>query len=129
MPTSDQEKREQLIRSIFENVGLVKRNIYNHLEVNRHILPLPMSQLELLVTIRHNQPISFKELARQLCLTPGAISQVVEAVEQEGYVTRENDLKDRRIQSLRISKKGTKLLLDVSKRRQAIMREVLEDLT
>lgn len=129
MHRPEQEKREQLIRNLFENIGLIKRSMYSQLEASHGSLPIPMSQLELLVTIQHRQPVSFKDLARHLYLTPGAISQVAEALEQEGYVTRENDPKDRRVQCLRISKKGAKLLADTTKRRQAILKDALEDLT
>jgi DNA-binding MarR family transcriptional regulator len=129
MRNSESDKRNKLVRDLFENIGIMKRGMYSHLQAANSMLPISRSQLEVLVAIHHNQLVNFKELARQLYLTPGAVSQLAEVLEQEGYISRQIDAKDRRIQCLQISKKGAKLLQDVDKRRRKIIQAVLEDLT
>lgn len=121
--------RQEIINRIFEHSEAMKRGMYTHMQAYFHHLPVTRSQLEVLSAIKYLQPVSFKEIARQLYLTPGAVSQSVEALNLEGYVLREADLSDRRIQHLKLSSKGEKLLHDIENRRRALMEEALKDLT
>jgi DNA-binding MarR family transcriptional regulator len=121
--------RDELIRTLFDGMDATKRGMYAQLQAVNRTLPIPRSQLELLIAIRHTQPISFKELAKQLYLTPGAISQLAEGLEQQAFIIRRADPNDRRIQCLEVSKKGDKLLQTVSKRRRSIMEAVVQELT
>jgi len=65
-------------------------------------LPLSAPQANLLFTIAHNnEGISVKELAETSGVTPGAITQFVDALVARGLVMREGDLVDRRIVRLK----------------------------
>ncbi len=119
--------RETIIRSLFDNMHAIKRSVGAHL-FNQDC-PLRPAQVELLFTIRHLEPISFKRLAQELYMTPGAVSQMGEALEEHGYIDRETDPQDRRVQWLRLSRKGGKLLRDVEKRREHLMNRVMEGLS
>jgi MarR family transcriptional regulator, multiple antibiotic resistance protein MarR len=122
-------RRDELIRAIFENMEVTKRGMHAQLHAINKLLPIPRAQLELLVSIEHMQPVSFKDLAKQLYLTPGAVSQLAEGLEQQGYIARKADPNDRRVQCLETTKRGDKLLQDVSKKRRAIFEAVLKELT
>lgn len=120
--------REQIIASLLENMGILKRGLYGRLQLSDKFA-LSHSQLELLFTIRHLGPISSRKLAVQLGLTPGFISQMVDLLLQQNLIERAVDPKDRRIGRLRLSKDGRKVLQNIEKCRYQQMRELMEQLT
>lgn len=107
----------------------MKRGMYTHMLAYFHGLPISRAQVEVLSAINYLQPVSSKDVAHQLYLTPGAVSQSVENLEQVGYLLREADTNDRRIQYLRLSKKGEKIMHDITMQRQAMMEKAMESLT
>ena len=117
------------MQRLFENMNTVKRAIASRWQLMHQECPIPHAQLELLFTIRHAQPISFKQLAQQLHLTPGAISQLAEGLEKHNLISRQTDPKDRRIQCLQVSPDGLELLHRIENHRQAIMESIMTDLT
>jgi len=121
--------RQALVEQLFESMNTLKRGMYSQLHVINRDLPISRSQIELLMAIRHAQPVSFKELAKQLCLTPGAISQLAEGLEQLELIERKTSIADRRLQYLETSKKGATLLQDVEKRRRKLLETVMQDLS
>ena len=121
--------RADIINRIFEHAEAMKRGMYGHMQAYFRNLPVQRAPLEVLSAVKHLQPVSSKEIARQLYLTPGAVSQSVESLNQHGYLVREADQADRRIQYLRLSKKGEKLLTDIGRHRREMMEQVMRDLT
>jgi DNA-binding MarR family transcriptional regulator len=121
--------REEIITELFECMNIAKRGMHTRLRTIIGDLPVSPTQLELLLTIKHLQPVSFKKLAAQLQLTPGAISQVADGLNQQELITRETDASDRRIQTLKLSKKGDELLQAIDTRRHNITERVVQDLT
>jgi DNA-binding MarR family transcriptional regulator len=117
------------MNNLFENTNALKRGMAGHLQALYRNCPIPRSQLELLFAIQQHQPISFKHVAQQLYLTPGAVSQLAEGLEQQQLITRTADADDRRIQCLSITPKGEKLLQQVEKHRQSLMESVMQELT
>jgi DNA-binding MarR family transcriptional regulator len=122
-------ERDLLIQTIFESMSALKRGMAGQMHAVIRDCPISHSQLELLATIRHMQPINFKQLAQQLYLTPGSISQLVEALEQQNLVQRQIDAKDRRVQTLQLTRKGNELLADIDKRRRSTLEEIMLGLT
>ena len=121
--------RDELIRMLFETMDVAKRSMWAQMQAASKALPIPRAQIELLHAIRHTQPVSFKELAKQLQLTPGAISQLADGLEQQGFIERKADPNDRRIQCLLVTKSGDKILQDVAKKRRAIFEAVANELS
>ena len=91
--------------------------------------PISGAQLELLFTIRGNQPTSSKQLATMLHLTPGAVSQLLDSLLQHNLVTRQTSEQDRRVQYLSLSEKGEQLLHNFEKARRKIMEAIIADLS
>lgn len=121
--------RKELIKKLFDNSEAVKRGMYNYAHGHFRNAPLARAPLEVLFAIKYMQPASSKAIASRLSLTPGAVSQSVDTLDQEGYVMRTADKSDRRIQHLALSKKGEKLLAEMGKRRYRMMEEITQDLT
>jgi DNA-binding MarR family transcriptional regulator len=121
--------RDTLIQTIFESMGALKRGMSGQMQSVMQDCPVSRSQLELLATVRHTQPINFKQLAQQLYLTPGSISQLVEALENQGLLQRQTDTMDRRVQTLQLTAQGDKLLATFDQRRRKILEDIMRELT
>lgn len=121
--------RNELIEHLFATMEKTKRGMHAHLHAINRMVPIPRAQLELLTVLHYGQPISSKQLAQQLYMTPGAVSQLVEGLAAQDLIIRRIDEKDRRVQCLEVSEKGEALLADVEKRRRKIMETVFQELT
>lgn len=121
--------RTELVEQLFESMDAVKRGMAEHMRQLQYDCPISRSQVELLFAIRHMQPVSFKLLAQHLYLTPGAISQLAEGLEQHALISRHADDHDRRIQCLQVSKKGGRLLDAIEKRRYSYLTAIMEGLS
>jgi DNA-binding MarR family transcriptional regulator len=87
------------------------------------------TQLELLFTVHHMQPVSPKVLAGKLCLSPGAISQLIDALDGHRLIKRETDPTDRRRQVLSVSKHGQTMLKNLERKRRTVIENVIQDLS
>ncbi len=123
------QSRTQLIQELFDTMSAFKRSTQGRAHMLAGTNSISHAQAELLMAIQHRQPISSKELADLLNLTPGAVSQLVEPLEKGGYVERKTSDQDRRVQYLNTSKVGIKLLQDFDKRRRAMIEAVIADLS
>lgn len=121
--------REMLLQQLFEGFDAVKRGMAEHMRQLQHDCPISRSQVELLFAIRHLQPVSFKHLAQQLYLTPGAVSQLAEGLELHGLISRHTDEHDRRIQCLRVTKKGNRLFELIERRRREFLSAIMAGLS
>ena len=123
------QSRDQLIEALFDSMNAVKRGFHGSLQNMTRDFPISGAQLELLFTIRGNQPTSSKQLATMLHLTPGAVSQLLDSLLQHNLVTRQTSEQDRRVQYLSLSEKGEQLLHNFEKARRKIMEAIIADLS
>jgi DNA-binding MarR family transcriptional regulator len=121
--------RDTIIQTLYENMSTLKRGMHSHFQTADYGVPISLSQLELLFTIRQTQPVSSKLLAGKLCLTPGAVSQLAEGLENQELITRRVDARDRRIQCLEVTPAGTSLLQEMEARRRRVMEAIVADLS
>jgi len=90
---------------------------------------LSPAQLAVLKAIHYLQPISHKALAADLQLTPGAISQLIEALDQAGSIVRTVSESDRRVTYLSLSHEGKRLLAHYDKLRLKLITEATGSLS
>jgi DNA-binding MarR family transcriptional regulator len=124
-----QNKRDQLIEALFDNMNSVKRGFYWRMHNLARGFEISGTQLELLFTIRHNQPVSTKQLAGLLHMTPGAVSQLTDSIEQQSLIERHTSDQDRRVQFLRVSEKGEQFLRSFEQSRRKVMEAIIKDLS
>lgn len=123
------QQREELISSIYEAMSATKRSMHNRMHAIIGDSPISRTQLELLIMLKHLQPISPKKLADNMHLTPGAISQLVDGLVDLDLVSREVDPSDRRLQILKLSDRGTDQLSTMEKNRHEMLKHVMDDMT
>jgi DNA-binding MarR family transcriptional regulator len=94
--------REDLLQKLFEMIRGVMREVGHSLAGIEPALSPP--QVRLLFTIAgRQQGFTVTELAEKTGVTPGAVTQFVDALVEKGLVSRESDPADRRIVRLKLS--------------------------
>ena len=87
---------------------------------------LPLSQLRVIGVIydRHPQGVMLKEIADELKLTPGAISQTVDTLVKENIVERTTSPTDRRAILLRPTAMGLELKKEHTQKIESVMSSI-----
>ena len=80
-------------------------------KVSRKGLTLP--QLYVLTTLGLQGDMSLGKLGRELLVTKGNITPIVDHLERDGFVIREQDKKDRRKRWVRLTLKGKRLFEEI----------------
>jgi DNA-binding MarR family transcriptional regulator len=89
---------------------------------------ISLTQLELLLTVKHRQPISVKDLAAEMRLTPGAITQLLEGLAERNYVQREAAEYDRRVTNVSLTPSGAQKLKSLWEQRKVMLKQIMETL-
>jgi DNA-binding MarR family transcriptional regulator len=121
-------QREELIEAIFETMHQMHRIGMAKFHTLLGQTDISQSQLELLLTVKRLQPISAKDIAAQMRLTPGAVTQLMEGLATSGYIERKVDDHDHRITNVYLADSGAQQLRKLWERRKNIMREVMSTL-
>ncbi|MBC7581931.1 MarR family transcriptional regulator [Aeromicrobium sp.] len=121
--------RSHIIASLFDTMDIAKRSMQSQMHSILAGYSISRTQLELLFTIKHSQPVTAVQLAKKLQLTPGAISQLAEELDKQFLIVRAVDQSDRRRQVLIVSPTGIELLRTIDKRRRAVMERVMLELS
>lgn len=121
-------QRQALIEALFENMQQMHRTGASKFHALIGQRDISLSQMELLVIVKHQQPISAKAIASSMRLTPGAVTQLVEQLVAKGLLERHEDERDRRITNISLSAGGTAKLRELQERRLRIMRKVVDSL-
>jgi DNA-binding MarR family transcriptional regulator len=98
--------KNKLIEEVAGEFAELKRVIYSSVTI-----PLgpnvPPAQGQLLFLIAKRNSLTVKELAKELRISSGAVTQLVDGLANFGLIKREQDTQDRRIVHILLSKKGT----------------------
>lgn len=84
--------------------------------------------LGILKVLEMSGPISQIDLGAQLGVDKASMVKCIDHLEKRGLVLRKGDLKDRRIKNVGITTKGTQLLKNARKTRQAVEADFLSPL-
>jgi len=120
------QNRDELIEAIFTNMQKMHRSGANKMQALMKETSLSPSQMELILTVKHHQPVSAKEIALAMNITPGAVAHLLEQLEAGGLLDRSPDAKDKRIINISLSGKGKKKLQELWEKREAKMRKMVE---
>ncbi len=102
---------------ISELWGLIMRMLDSFRELvrvscsrDRRMDHLSAVQLRVILLLANRSPDSMKlkELAQELHVTPGAVSQTVDGLFRQGFIERKEDPKDRRAVAIRLAALGRK---------------------
>ena len=74
---------------------------------------LTVSQLGVLETLLHLGPMPQTKLCGKLLMSGSNLTTVIDNLERQGWVRRERDLYDRRVQNVHLTAEGRRLIEDV----------------
>lgn len=86
-------------------------------------------QAGLLVFIDCRGQCKMSDLATELSISPGAITQLVDSLVAQGLLERTNDNKDRRVVLVKLTKKAQKTVEIIKRRRKALMEGLFSSLS
>ncbi|HEY4161268.1 MAG TPA: MarR family transcriptional regulator [Candidatus Saccharimonadales bacterium] len=121
-------QRERLIEAIFDTMQQVHRTSTARLHTLMGKHDISLTQMELLLAIKHRQPINVKELAACMRLTPGAVTQMLEHLAASNYVGREPAEYDRRVTIVSLTPTGAEKLKALWEQRKATLRQIMDTL-
>ncbi len=120
--------RDKKLQDLFATTALTQRMMHLYIMRAFDDLGVAPSQLHLLHTVERLQPVSLKTLASEMRLTPGAITQLIEAMVQAGYVERSSNDTDRRVIVVALTKSGNETVVLLKRKKQALLAKVVADL-
>jgi len=86
-------------------------------------------QAGLLMIINRKRHCRMSELADELCLSRGAITQMVDPLVAQGLIERTGDEKDRRLVLVGLTDKAQSLITQIMRRRHEMMIEIFSALS
>jgi DNA-binding MarR family transcriptional regulator len=90
---------------------------------------LTLSQSEALRMIGVEEAKTMKDIAKALNITPPSATALIEEMERKELIVREKNIQDRRIVSIRLTKKAQKLFSQVCLRKKLILNRMLKKLS
>lgn len=115
---------------LFEVIGVLARKRYQTTDRCLSTVGLNHTEARLLSLLSHSGGTAMQEsLSNMLLVDRTNAGRALKRLEQDGYVSRKNDLADKRANLVRISSKGRKAVMEISKLRKRIIREFFGELT
>lgn len=115
------------IQEIIFNFICFRKGLAKH--GGQHLSKLPTAQGEALFSIAFKGEMTISELASHLNITPGAATQLVEALVQAGLLKRQQSEADRRVVSVCLSEKGKARIAEIKKHKMTLIKQTLSALT
>lgn len=120
-------EKEQLLEQITANMAMGRRLMMACMQ--RFKRETTTSQTEALFVVHQDGPITQKQLAETMQLTPGSITQLVEQLERLGLVSRTPSKADRRVTHVAITEKGSAEVSRINAQKEQLFKEVYQDLS
>lgn len=102
------QNRQKTIEEILNSFGKIKRQIFHH-NCPRPKIDMTQSELHIFHLIKHHQGISLKEVAKQLAISPSAVTQIVNKLIKKDFLQKEQSTSDKRSIKLSLSEKSRKI--------------------
>lgn len=117
---SDFNTFEKLFWKLSREMSYVWREIYAE--------TFPGSQSHILFLLERNGPKKMSELAESLHLTAGAVTTASDRLNDQGYLTRIRDEKDRRVVRLELTEQGKITLKELQNKGRDTMKSIFKDI-
>lgn len=118
--------RSENIKQIVQSFASFRKELMRHHHSSE--LSIPHSQYEALFCIYDRQEITIGELANNLRVTPGAATQLADALVKSDYILRSHNDSDRRVVNIMLSEKGKQTIQMSIKEKLAHVNRLLVEL-
>jgi DNA-binding MarR family transcriptional regulator len=123
------ENKDLLIQNIHQLFFLISQNIDQNRIDSWIELNLSMSQFKAMVFIEYQENVCVRDLSLTLKMAQPNVTNLVDYLVKNDLVSREQNPEDRRIQVLKTTAKGKKLMTDLKERVTSAMSGYLEMLS
>jgi DNA-binding MarR family transcriptional regulator len=123
------ENKDLLIQNIHQLFFLISQNVDQNRIGSWIELNLSMSQFKAMVYIEHQENVCVRDLSLTLKMAQPNVTNLVDYLVKNDLVSREQNPEDRRIQVLKTTDKGKKLMTDLKERVTSAMSGYLEMLS
>ncbi|GMW04559.1 MAG: MarR family transcriptional regulator [Dehalococcoides mccartyi] len=120
--------RQAFIEDIYNNMCLIKKNMFSASHSCGDDLSLGHTQIMLLRAVEKNKGTGIKDLASLFNISPSAVTQIVDGLVEKGLIHREIDLKDRRAISISITAEASDRIAEIKKQAEGKVRTAFEAL-
>ncbi len=120
--------RAQYLQDLFTTAALTQRMMHSCMQHTFEEVGIAPSQMHLLEVIEHGEPTSLKQLASDMHLTPGAITQLVDGLVAPGYLQRTPSREDRRVTTVALTEAGAEKIKLLKRKKRALLSEAVADL-
>jgi len=126
----DSDDKVTLVRTL-HNMGYCSDVIGRYIDVQLEKNKVTRAEMATLSQLYYskNKTMTLKELCTALYRSPNAVSALIRKMEKAGFVTKFTDEKDRRFQSVRLTKKGRDVHLLLQPVLENISHDVLGNLS
>ncbi len=100
---SQEKTREELLQKLIERLFSVMKRIHRGVPPQDSTISHAQARLLFIIDSKKEDGVSVKELSEKLSVTPGAITQFVDALVRKDFVRRHEDPNDRRIVRLTLT--------------------------
>ena len=121
--------KQQAITDLFSLIACISRTMHGHTYVCQDGGDITSGQLGLLFTLKYHGPLTARDIADRLALTPGAVSQNVDVLLARKLITRTARAEDRRTYDLDLSAQGYRQVAEMERKRQGFIDGIASDLT
>jgi DNA-binding MarR family transcriptional regulator len=122
------QNKDLLIQNIHQLFFSISQSIEQNRIASWIDLNLSMSQLKAMVYITFQENVCVRDLSQTFKMAQPNMTHLVDYLVKEGLVSREQNPEDRRIQVLKTTPKGQRLLADIRENIDSIMSGYLEKL-
>ncbi len=107
------KRKEVLALDTWIKLARAKNSIMSRIIPSVTKFGITFSQFAVLEALLHLGPLSQALLCKKLLLSSGNIVKVVDNLERDGLVTRNNDPRDRRVYLVTLTEKGSQIINNI----------------
>jgi MarR family transcriptional regulator, 2-MHQ and catechol-resistance regulon repressor len=103
--------------------------------MSRYVLPtlleegLGESDFRVLEVLLHKGPMPVNAIGPKVDLNPGSVSVAVDRLYKRGFVSRIESARDRRVRTVALTEKGSKMFLPLFRRHAALIKLAFQDVS
>ncbi|WAM33686.1 MarR family winged helix-turn-helix transcriptional regulator [Caldicellulosiruptor morganii] len=120
-------------KAIYEMLRAIRRKLNSRLKIEEFfdcedVLTFGEQQV-IMVLSENSQPMTMKDIAKELGISPSTLTGIVDRLVEKGIVNREPDNQDRRKLQVFLTEKGKNMVKKVTDFRTRVLEPVLKNLS
>jgi DNA-binding MarR family transcriptional regulator len=120
--------REQFVEDFFVATQAIQRLWKEQFYLRLGSERLTFGQMGVLMHVSENQPVNSKQIVEAMHSSKSSVAQLLDSLDQLGYITRHHDPSDRRVIYVSLSKQGSDKVASLHTKRREFFSHMTEGL-